>query len=220
MLFQRGEHGFTLIELLIVVAIIAILAAIAIPNFLAAQTRSKVSRTRADLRTISTGLESYNVDNTIYPDMMDDKDLYGTNDFRVPNSLTTPVSYFSNNKMVDPFYQSGITDQESNATGGSIAGKVYFTYSNLVQWKKDGYLPAFTNPGREAYGDWRLISVGPDGCYYNQGPAPNFPAKRWKHVIEYDPTNGIRSMGNIFRSQKHGEPYEWRGPEASYWTGD
>ena len=59
--------GFTLIELLIVVAIIAILAAIAVPNFLEAQTRAKISRARADMRTITTGLESYHIDHNAYP---------------------------------------------------------------------------------------------------------------------------------------------------------
>lgn len=62
-----GIKGFTLIELLIVVAIIAILAAIAIPNFLAAQTRSKVSRTQSEMQSLATGLESYYVDYTSYP---------------------------------------------------------------------------------------------------------------------------------------------------------
>jgi len=61
------KKGFTLIELLIVVAIIAILAAIAIPNFLSAQVRSKVSRAQSDMRTINTALESYYVDNNDYP---------------------------------------------------------------------------------------------------------------------------------------------------------
>jgi len=54
--------GFTLIELLIVVAIIAILAAIAVPNFLEAQTRAKVARVKNDFRTLATAIEAYSVD--------------------------------------------------------------------------------------------------------------------------------------------------------------
>src|SRR5690606_41954445 len=50
-----------------VVAIIAILAAIAVPNFLEAQTRSKVSRVQNDLRSIATAMESYFIDNRTYP---------------------------------------------------------------------------------------------------------------------------------------------------------
>ena len=61
------KKGFTLIELLIVVAIIAILAAIAVPNFLEAQTRAKVSRVLSDMRTVNTALETYKIDNNKYP---------------------------------------------------------------------------------------------------------------------------------------------------------
>ena len=63
--------GFTLIELLIVVAIIAILAAIAVPNFLEAQTRAKVARCKTDMRTVVTALESYHIDNNKYPECAD-----------------------------------------------------------------------------------------------------------------------------------------------------
>ncbi|GAK57531.1 general secretion pathway protein G [Candidatus Vecturithrix granuli] len=63
----RKEKGFTLIELLIVVAIIGIIAAIAVPNLLTAIQRSKRSRTAADLRAIGTALGSYNVDNNQFP---------------------------------------------------------------------------------------------------------------------------------------------------------
>ena len=64
---MRKERGFTLIELLIVVAIIGIIAAIAIPNLLNAIDRGKQKRTMADMRSIGTAVESYAVDNNFYP---------------------------------------------------------------------------------------------------------------------------------------------------------
>ena len=62
-------RGFTLIELLIVVAIIAILAAIAVPNFLNAQVRAKVARSEAEIRNLKNSLESFFIDNNSYPPM-------------------------------------------------------------------------------------------------------------------------------------------------------
>src|SRR5258706_1489699 len=64
---MRKEKGFTLIELLIVVAIIGIIAAIAIPNLLNAIDRGKQKRTMADMRSVGTAVESYAVDNNVYP---------------------------------------------------------------------------------------------------------------------------------------------------------
>ena len=64
---RSDRKAFTLIELLIVVAIIAILAAIAVPNFMEAQVRSKVSRVKNDVRSLATALEAYYVDNNKYP---------------------------------------------------------------------------------------------------------------------------------------------------------
>ena len=63
----RDEKGFTLIELLIVVAIIGIIAAIAVPNLLMSVTRAKMSRTLADLRAIATALGTYMIDNDHFP---------------------------------------------------------------------------------------------------------------------------------------------------------
>ena len=67
MKIRLKKKGFTLIELLIVVAIIGIIAAIAIPNLLNAIQRGKQKRTMADMRAIGTAVESYAVDNNLYP---------------------------------------------------------------------------------------------------------------------------------------------------------
>jgi type II secretion system protein G len=64
---ERTRRGFTLIELLIVVAIIGIIAAIAIPNLLNAIQRGKQKRTMADMRAVATSVEAYAVDTNLYP---------------------------------------------------------------------------------------------------------------------------------------------------------
>jgi type IV pilus assembly protein PilA len=64
---MRKEKGFTLIELMIVVAIIGILAAIAIPNFLKFQARAKQSEAKQNLGAIFTAYTSYFADNGNYP---------------------------------------------------------------------------------------------------------------------------------------------------------
>ena len=74
---MRKNEGFTLIELMIVIAIIGILAAIAIPQFSAYRTRSYNSAAEADIRNAATAQEAYYVDNQTYK--QDPLGLIGSN---------------------------------------------------------------------------------------------------------------------------------------------
>ena len=88
----KHEKGFTLIELLIVVAIIGIIAAIAVPNLLTAIQRSKRSRSAADMRAIGTALGSYNVDANIYPIKADTN--FSAIAFQASMAAGMPSSYY------------------------------------------------------------------------------------------------------------------------------
>ena len=84
---MQKRFGFTLIELLIVVAIIGILAAIAVPNFMNARTRAKVSKAVSEQKTLAEACFMYALDNNLNVKHSDYSDAH--------NGLTTPVSYIA-----------------------------------------------------------------------------------------------------------------------------
>ena len=184
----KTHHAFTLIELLIVVLIIAILAAIAIPNFLEFQTRAKTSRVKADMRTIVTALEAYAVDEGAYPPHRTHDQIEITYPARYA-PLTTPIAYLTGTPAYDSFYTKDITGQ-----GGS--GK-WFSWTNFSSFPEGHALYLSKDSHR-----WMLRSRGPDSsnepndirnAFFNGGifAAPE---------MLYDPTNGTVSRGDILRT--------------------
>lgn len=181
------RRAFTLIELLIVVAVIAILAAIALPNFLEAQTRAKVSRVAADLRTIATALEVYRVDNNQYPAENYPSPLLestGTGS-ALPNRvklapLTSPIAYITG-LPGDPF-------ANERDPLNMLAPPIYhYAALNDVLYPGASFFDG-DNDDMVAC-QWVLQGNGPDR-------SPDLP--NWQFP-RYDPTNGTVSLGNIVR---------------------
>lgn len=166
---MKRMKGFTLIELLIVVAIIAILAAIAVPNFLEAQVRAKVSRAHSDMRSIATGIESYAVDHGKYPPGWNQlSGNPGETSWKAPNAiigdqygqmlLTTPISYMSTIPR-DPFRTTG-TLQKSGTTWQNIADYKWYFYRPTWHTQKAANWAVMDLSVRRGF-TWAMYSVGP-----------------------------------------------------------
>jgi prepilin-type N-terminal cleavage/methylation domain-containing protein len=207
-------RAFTLVELLVVISLIAILALLAIPNFLDSEIRAKVSRAKADFRTLATGLEVYRVDHGRFPK--------GNHSSRVLNPvpeshgyrptlerLTTPVAYLTGGSgFFDVFkaqwrYGGNTLDvlDPIDVPPGSLYNKQLYWYAarnatGAAEWDQPN------DPDPSWY---YLESAGPDLAHHNAGTfllniKTDTPANRGKvGKMIYDPTNGTISRGSIWR---------------------
>ncbi len=170
----RDRMAFTLIELLIVVAIIGILAAIAVPNFLNARMRATIARMETDMKALGDALTMYRLDNRCFFAQM------GSNPAAELKRLTTPVAYI-NSIPQDPY-------RKPNAKYSSTTSN--YDYSS--------YGP------EKCKTDWLLHGLGPDTDedigVGNYGPltADLFV------VMLYQTSNGIISSGDVIHTSWRG----------------
>jgi type II secretion system protein G len=210
----RGKRGFTLIELLIVIAIILILIAIALPNFMEAQQRAKVAKAKGEMRTYTAAMESYRLDfggfprdhDSIWPHpVAGDQDGY--------TQLTSPIKYLSSLPR-DPwgeqvtsggtqaggvarnrafYYEGGSGSDETASRDGKPGG----------QCGSGGRKILYRDPTKRNWGSGRcchaylILSIGPNADD-ETGGNDDFPYSTVLTV--YNPTNGTRSAGDIYKT--------------------
>lgn len=173
-----------------VVAIIAVLAAIAVPNLLEAQTRSKVSRVKSDLRTAASVLEFYAVDNNSYPEPL--------------LKLSTPVAYAADAYAPDAFASKG---------GWFALGYVQAKHGSTVSFLQSFGVTGTNQLERDAFAshNYFVFSNGPDLI----DEALANPNESFRDVVGipgaklgyfYDPSNGTSSRGDILRSGGRHQP--------------
>ncbi len=201
------RNAFTLIELLIVVAIIGILAAIAVPNFLNAQVRAKVSRVKSDLKSIQTAIEMYTVDHG--REIRDTFEIpdYGGNAMWVWKYLTTPVSYINSSAFMDPFVPE-VNPHSSGAANEAVKVGTY-QYHNITLWRETnrGGMGTLADQTARYY----VRSAGPDKWYI-------IHPMRLMNWMAYDASNGLNSVGDIILSDKGilGDNFEGNKGDSDY----
>lgn len=210
--------GFTLIELLIVIAIILILISIALPNFLEAQVRAKITNAMGEMRSIESAVSAYSQDWKRNPrdgfELPSISGYYPEENPRIWVQLTTPIKYFST--IPQDEFHSAYKD-----TNNLQRSEKHQTYRYYAAWwrckalngtpaersEKCTKLPAGNNYDSDFLGKWIIWSPGPNRIhdfgewamykkYYQAGYAPEVTKAR---AFVYLPTNGTISDGDIVK---------------------
>ncbi len=180
-----NKRSFTLIELLIVVAIIGILAAIAVPNFMNARIRAKVSRAMADQRTMEQATLQYSMDANDNPPH--------SHDINQNWWLTTPVAYL-NGFLYDPFQEIPIAQQLFDSEMRFTKRQYHWDPYDKRYWS--GLQPSYFDPNVNPDFGPRRQSIG---VIFGLGPATQYKGAGTQDWHPYEPSNGLYSIGLIRR---------------------
>jgi prepilin-type N-terminal cleavage/methylation domain-containing protein len=218
------KRGFSLLELLVVIAIISILAAIAVPNFLDAQFKTRIAKVHADLADLSKAIEAYFIEYRVYPaadhsrdslggkganlGLVDASDLFlnlptfrhRRDDSHTLAQLTTPVAYI-NAYPFDPFATANSATYSYSTPDEFTLGDT-ITQRGWIAWSVGPGGGDNVDNGNGYSGPVPLNNVEVAGRtrvaeeFYN--PKSYVPSNVLK-TASYDPTNGTRSPGIISR---------------------
>jgi len=215
------RYGFTLIELLIVVAIIGILAAISIPNFLNARIKAQVARAQSDMDAIETACMMFQMDHGRFPKFTDTiGETYASKNIgnlfvdefvtfqthnagrRVPH-LTSPVAYISFSPI--DIFSSGPNLPYGYAGGkkGYIAtsfGPDRDQHEGINDFLHRGDIDeptAYLGAGQDEENDYSLLN-----SFFGMSGRSSSPERLRQYLLPrtYDPSNGIVSNGDLWRS--------------------
>lgn len=223
---QKVKSGFTLIELLIVIAIILILISIALPNFLEAQVRAKVTATRGNLKSFETAINSFILDNgDVYPDYNDAgetalRELVAKLRARVHGragcgsplricSCTSPPLPANKGSVIfvaseGDFYAPGVHCPLTSPVSYMSSAATADPFGNGVITHGYDSFPQYRNgkmTGRLSYGG--VFGIGPDKTAGDWLRGTRYTIDTDKDGLNeglpYNPTNGTNSRGDFWR---------------------